>query len=229
MNSSIHYQPLEFIDWGLVDYQQALDQQMQLVEKVIAQPEKAYLIFCTHPPVVTLGRATRAEDVFAWSGETLSVARGGRATYHGPSQLVVYPILNLKFPRHQRGPQEITGYLRDFEKAIVQTLQHYGVQAVGKTLKTKAERDALAATASLEDTGVWVGQQKIASLGIGVKLWTTYHGAAINLQEDEKAFQGLNPCGYTSQTMISLEKLLGHPIDIAEFKNRLKENLLRSL
>ncbi|MEQ1666241.1 MAG: octanoyltransferase, partial [Bdellovibrionales bacterium] len=112
----------EFQDWGLINYQTALNKQLELVDllhKNSAHP--GFFIFCTHPPVVTTGRQTKPEDVFSWKGEIIEISRGGRATYHGPSQLVVYPILNLKNPRAGRGPQEVRGYLRAFEQAIVET------------------------------------------------------------------------------------------------------------
>ena len=125
---------LNFVDWGLVPYQNALDRQLELVDEVAADAEhRGYIIFCTHPPVVTLGRQTKPDDVTSWTGDTIEISRGGRATYHGPSQLVVYIILNIKSPRKNRGPQEIRGYLRALESAIVETLKEYGIEAVGKT------------------------------------------------------------------------------------------------
>ena len=93
-------------DWGLIEYGAALKRQTQAVEAVIAdENHPGFLIFCSHPAVVTMGRQTQAEDVFAWDGPLIEVSRGGRATYHGPSQLVVYPILNLKKIRRGRKPQ----------------------------------------------------------------------------------------------------------------------------
>jgi lipoyl(octanoyl) transferase len=206
---------LKEIDWGLIDYQSALEKQLELVEEVHQNPEQGFLIFCSHPPVVTLGRKTQPGDVFDWQGPLLEVSRGGRATYHGPSQLVVYPIFKLT---------DIHKYLRSFEQAIVDTLQEFRVSAVGKSLQQKQE-DPL----PTEETGVWVGSQKIASLGIGIKKWITYHGAAINLDEDPKAFLGMNPCGFQKEVMVSLEKLLGEKIDRKRFQETLKKNLLKNL
>lgn len=213
-----------FEDWGLVDYQQALEKQIQYVQQVASdETHPGYLIFCSHPAVVTVGRQTKPEDVFAWNGPVIEVSRGGRATYHGPSQVVVYPIVNLKNPRNGRGPQEIRGFIRDFEQAIVATLKTYGIESKGKTEKSE-ER-----AGSLEDTGVWVGSQKIASLGIAVRKWISFHGAAINVTHDQEAFLGLNPCGYKSETMISLEKILRAPVDLFDFKTRLLSNIKNSL
>jgi lipoyl(octanoyl) transferase len=215
----------EILDWGLIDYETAVQKQLELVDEVSAdENHKGYLIFCTHPPVVTTGRQTQPMDVFAWKGPVIEVSRGGRATYHGPSQLVIYPVLNLKKPRHGRSPQEIRGYIRTFEQSIVDILKLYNVEATGKTSQ-KLE----GATAETDETGVWVGSKKIASLGIAVKKWTTYHGAAINLDYDPEAFMGLNPCGFNSSTMISLEQLTGKKINRSEFQNQLSKLLIRTL
>lgn len=213
----------QVLDWGLIDYQQALEKQLQLVEEVIANPQHSgYIVFCSHPHVVTTGRQTKSEDIFAWQGPVIEISRGGRATYHGPSQVVVYPILNLKNPRAGRGAQEIRGYLRDLEKAIVETLKEFGIEAIGKTPQKKLDTDA-----ETDETGVWVGRQKIASLGIAVKRWVTYHGAAINLDYDPEAFQGLNPCGFTTATMTCVETLINSKTSRAVFIQELQKNLLR--
>ena len=215
---------LQFENWGLISYQEALRKQTELVEKVAEENLPGYLIFCTHPPVVTLGRATKPGDVFAWSGETVEVSRGVRATYHGPSQLIVYPILNLTFARKGRKDREIVGYLRVFEEAIVDVLKTYGVQAQGRSLHKNPQTDAEA-----DETGVWVGDRKLASLGIAVRKWVTFHGAAINLQYDPKAFVGMNPCGFTTETMTSLEQVLEAPVDVAQFSEKLRLKLLHIL
>lgn len=214
---------LAFEDWGLINYEEALAKQTDLVERVREENLPGFLIFCTHPPVVTIGRATKPGDVFGWSGPIIEISRGGRATYHGPSQLVVYPILNLTEPRKGRKDREVVGYLRTFENAIVDVLRSYEVIAQGKSLQKKQ------ADSEADETGVWVGPRKLASLGIAVRKWVTFHGAAINLSYDPKAFTGMNPCGFTSETMISLEQILGHPIDHIAFKEKLKMKLLQAL
>lgn len=207
-----------FEDWGLIDYEQALKKQLEYVEKVgTDENHPGFLIFCTHPPVVTLGRQSTPEDVFAWKGPIIEISRGGKATYHGPSQVVVYPILNLKNPRQGRGPQEIRGYLRALEQAIVNTLKTYGVESIGRTPQKIPGQ-----TSATDETGVWVGDRKIASLGIAVKKWVTYHGAAINLTYDPEAFVGMNPCGFRASTMLSLEQQLDHTPDASEFKKTLQ-------
>lgn len=207
-----------FEDWGLIDYKKALDKQLEYVEKVSSDDNHpGFLIFCTHPPVVTTGRQSTPEDVFSWKGPVIEISRGGKATYHGPSQVVVYPILNLKNPRAGRGAQEIRGYLRTLEQAIVDTLKVYSVDSVGRTPQKVPGQPT-----TTDETGVWVGQKKIASLGIAVKKWVTYHGAAINLTYDPEAFVGMNPCGFKSSTMISLEQILNRKPEAEEFKKQLR-------
>ena len=208
-----------FEDWGLIDYESALKKQIEYTEIVFAtENHQGFLIFCTHPAIVTVGRQTEPTDLFAWQGPVVEVSRGGRATYHGPSQVIVYPIVNIKPARKNRGPQEVRGFLRAIENAIVQTLQTYSISAHGKTSEKSESK--------LEDTGVWVLDKKIASCGIAVKKWITFHGAAINFFEDTAAFTGINPCGYTSETMISLEKLLGFKTDLEHFKLTLRSKLI---
>jgi len=222
-----------FEDWYLISYDQALNKQLEYVEKLDAalangESHPGYLIFCSHPAVVTTGRQTQASDIFSWQGPVIEVSRGGRATYHGPSQIVVYPIISLKNPRGKkaesdepRGVQDVRGYLRTFESAIVKTLNEFGITAEGKTPQKMPGQ-----TVETDETGVWMGNQKIASLGIAVKKWITYHGAAINFFNDPTAFTGINPCGFKTETMISVEQVLGQGKVAAEaFKNTLRQNL----
>ena len=215
---------LIFKDWGLNTYETALAQQASLVDKVHAENLPGFLIFCSHPPVVTLGRATQDGDVFAWQGPQIEVSRGGRATYHGPSQLVIYPILNLTHARKGRAVREVVGYLRTLEESLVEVLHTYKVQAQGRSLQKKNS-----AVSGADETGVWIGAKKLASIGVAVRKWVTYHGAAINLTQDPLAFQGLNPCGFTSDTMVSLEEVLQTSIDVAEFKEKMRRHLIERL
>jgi lipoate-protein ligase B len=214
---------LEFQDWGLIDYQRALKKQLELLEVVHEQQTPGYLIFCNHPPVVTLGRATESHDLTGFDGPIIEVSRGGRATYHGPSQILIYAIVNLKLERQNRKPREVVGFLRDFENSLVQVLESYAIKAQGKSLQ---RRQADSAT---DETGVWIGNQKIASLGIAVKKWITYHGAALNFDHDPNAHQGIKPCGFDPSVMTSLEKVLNQKISKLEFVERLRAVLLQKL
>jgi lipoyl(octanoyl) transferase len=215
---------LQFQDWGTIEYAESLAKQEMLLESTAQSQTSGTLVFCTHPPIVTLGRKTQPGDVFGWQGPTMEISRGGRATYHGPSQLVVYPIYNLDFPRPGKPNRDIAWYLRSLEDAIVETLAEYGVKAQGKSLQKKSSDDK-----GEDETGVWVENRKIASLGIGVRKWICFHGAAINLDRDPNAFLGMKPCGFNKETMVSLEEILGRKIDRSEFAAILKARILAKL
>lgn len=194
------------IDWGLIPYELAQIEQLKLVEKVQANPKEEFLIFCSHPPVVTLGRGTKKEDMQGWTGEIFEVSRGGRATYHGPEQVICYPILALQ----ERKP-DLHWYLRQLEEGIIRSLTHYELEAGGK------KDDA---------TGVWINDKKIASIGVAVKKWVTFHGLAVNVNDDPLAFTGISPCGFTKSTMTSLEELCKKVMSKDEYKENLKEEML---
>ncbi len=212
---------LRFLNWGLIPYEDALREQLSLLSDVQSGAGDT-VVFCSHPPIVTTGRSTKSGDVFDWQGDVLEVQRGGRATYHGPNQLLVYPIVNLQ---RSRGNGEIKLFgLREFfalmESIIVNVLSSYGISACGRSgSKITSGLDG----ENLEATGVWVGDRKIASLGIGVKRWVTYHGLALNVDHDPLAFQGLNPCGFSSGVMTSMEEILGARVN----KNLLIQNFRR--
>lgn len=194
MSLETHKENLNILDLGLVNYQEALDLQIELAQKIAQENSIGTLIVCTHPPIVTLGRKTEAGDVFGWPGEILEVARGGRATYHGPSQIICYPLVNLRHERKGRRPQEVWGLIRAIEGSIISALATLGLIGEGKSFN--------------DETGVWVNSKKIASVGIGVKNWVSIHGLALNVEHDPKAFVGLNPCGLQSSVMTSVEEQL---------------------
>ncbi len=197
-------------DWGLIDYEQATDRQMALLEKV-SQGAEDHLVFCTHPPVVTLGRATQEGDIDGWSGRVVQSSRGGRATYHGPSQLVVYPLVHLGRPHKFLALKDVQAYLRLLERGLIEVLRDsYG----------------LVAEVHPHPTGVWVGGKKLASIGVAVRRWVTYHGLAINMRRDFEAFQGIQPCGFSPSTMTSMEELLVQPIGEKEL-SQAKEQLAK--
>jgi lipoyl(octanoyl) transferase len=185
-------------DWGLIPYQEALRRQEELVEIVHQQNSPGVLVFCTHPPVVTLGRKTQPDDVTAWSGELVPVSRGGRATYHGPNQIVIYPIFNLS---HDLGlgfpPKDIDAFLRMLEMKVIQFLSIYGLE--GYRFGNEA--------------GVWVkvrGQdRKISSIGVAVRHWVSYHGISFNVEGDEALYSGIRPCGLEPFVLTSLQEVLG--------------------
>lgn len=187
-------------DWGVVDY--ALAQQKQLdVVQAVSEGAQERIIFCSHPPVVTLGRASQASsDLQGWQGDVVETNRGGRATYHGPNQLVIYPILNLSNSR------DIGAFLRRLENTVILALKDLGLSC-----SSKASDDLVKDDRSF--TGVWVEDRKIASIGIAVKKWITHHGVAINLRPDPLAFQGISPCGFNRNIMTDMETELGRAVE----------------
>jgi len=220
---------MNFIEWGTVDYAIGVERQLQLVAARVQSDVSDTCIICTHPPVVTLGRGTREGDLLGWAGEVQESSRGGRATYHGPNQVVIYPIVKLdETPRHKLKTRDLHGYLKQLELAIIFTLGEYGLLAQSSEERKKDEI-ARGMADGREFRGVWINGKKIASLGIAVKRWVTYHGAAINLDHDPKAFTGINPCGFSVKTMTSIEEQLGHKVDRQEFINKLKKHLADQL
>ncbi|MBK8201993.1 MAG: hypothetical protein IPK68_06630 [Bdellovibrionales bacterium] len=127
--------PFVIEDWGLIVYQEAVQKQMELVQAVKNGSKPDTLVFCQHHPVVTLGRATEEEDIQGWQGEILETSRGGRATYHGPSQLVVYPIFSLERERgYLARPRDVHSYLRCLEACLVASLVSYELPAEVKSV-----------------------------------------------------------------------------------------------
>lgn len=198
-----------FKDLGLIDYDKALSYQEQLVEERFQHKIPDTILFCSHPPVVTLGRSTQKEDLQGWSGNTVEVSRGGRATYHGPGQRIIYPIVDLRVEdRKKVKSKDIMSYLENFEQAVLTTLKAVGLSEVH--LKEDIAWDAQGK--KLLNRGIWVENKKIAAFGIAVRKWVTYHGCAINLTRDKESFQGIQPCGYGASAVGYLE-------DVLEIKN----------
>ena len=199
---------IKVIDLGLCPYQIAHKLQLEFVEKVRHNPNEEYLIVCSHNPVVTLGKKTQDIDLCGWQGETHAIERGGRATYHGPGQLVAYPIVHL-----DKRNKDLYRFVRALENSMVLTLKDFALEAKGDP----------------DNTGVWVGDKKIASIGIAVRRWVTYHGLALNLEYDPQAFQGINPCGFSTSTMTNLKELIQWPMDRDEIQRKLTDYLTSEL
>jgi lipoyl(octanoyl) transferase len=193
-------------DWGLTPYSIALELQLERLAEVVDDHSEETIIFCSHPPVVTKGRSTGESDITTWTGEVVEVQRGGRATYHGPNQLVIYPIIDLR----GRG-KNVEGYLRALETALIESLQALGIHADRRPSESMEEEKLF--------TGVWIGNTKVASIGIAVKKWITYHGVAINLRPDPMAFQGISPCGFKTSDMSDLQTVTGRAVDEARLKS----------
>lgn len=201
-------------DLGLIPYQDAFARQKLLVDQILRGEEPEQILFCSHPPVVTLGRGTLPQDVFGWTGETVEVNRGGRATYHGPNQLIIYPLIylgkeNPMFSKKKIPATDLHVYMRMLEDSVIDVLKKLGVNsAVAQPLKTQVGEDE-----QKEATGVWVGDRKIAAIGIAVKAWVTSHGVALNLWHDEKAFKGIYPCGFRGDQVTTVEDVLHTKVD----------------
>lgn len=189
--------------FGQVGYEEADALQSRLRERVRRDGEGDYLLLLEHPHVFTLGRNAGREDIVAdedWlqthRTEIFTADRGGRVTYHGPGQLVGYPIVDLSPDR-----RDLRRYVRDLQQVLVRALGDLGVRA-------EARHRA-------EQIGVWVEEKKIASIGVHVSRWITTHGFALNLATDLSYFTGIVPCGLAGVEMTSVEALTGERPDLA--------------
>jgi lipoate-protein ligase B len=195
------------IDLGLVDYEKAWDLQHQLWSGRVEEELPDLLLTLEHPHVITLGRRGNRSHLIA-SSEVLEakkvpvfhVERGGEVTYHGPGQIVVYPILNLKEYGYR-----IVRYVDQLEEVILRALGDFGIEG---------RRDRL-------NRGVWVGEEKIASVGVAIKRWVSFHGFALNYATDLTYFDLINPCGLKGKKMTSMEKILGKRISREELVERI--------
>jgi len=187
---------------GRVGYAEAADLQERCARLLKDGGRVERLLLLEHPPVITLGRNARSADVLHDEAtlESLGVAvhetnRGGQVTYHGPGQLVGYPILDLSPDR-----RDVARYLRDLEEVLIRTLSQFGV--------TAGRAPGL--------TGVWVGPEKIASLGVHLSRWVTTHGFALNVNTDLSRFGLIVPCGLRGAAVTSMQRLLGRALPLEE-------------
>ena len=189
---------------GTIGYQAALDLQAQLVERRKQGLIPDQLLLLEHPPVITLGVRTRSDRSHVLESEAALAAkgvglfetgRGGDVTYHGPGQLVGYPIVDLKPDRC-----DVHRYVRDLEEVLIRAVDAFGVRA--------GRIEGL--------TGIWVGDQKLAAIGVRISRWVTSHGFALNVNTDLSHFGLIVPCGITDKGVTSLERLLGHALPMDE-------------
>lgn len=216
-----------FQDLGLIDYKEAWDYQEKLFKENIDLKIRIrngetdlqttnYLLFCEHPHVYTLGKSGKQENLLLdeagldeKEATYYKINRGGDITYHGPGQLVAYPIFDLDhfFP-------DIHKYMRFLEEAVIKTLKHYGVEG-GRV-------DGL--------TGVWIegdtpSARKICAMGVKSSRWVTMHGIGFNINSDLSYFSNIIPCGIEDKAVTSLECELGRRVDMNELKSILKKEL----
>lgn len=188
---------------GLLAYAEALALQQALHDARKRDEVSDQLLLLEHPHVITLGRGADRANVLAdeqtrqaWGVELFETGRGGDVTYHGPGQLVGYPIINLTPDR-----QDVRRYVRDLQEVLLRTARDFGIAAEAR---------------GGEHTGVWVGDEKLAAIGIRISRWVTMHGFAFNVTTDLNYFQLIVPCGIRGHGVTSLEKLLGKPIAVRE-------------
>ena len=205
------------IDLGLLGYAEALELQARVVRARKAGAVEDVLLFCEHPHVITLGRSGKrahllaGESVLRQKGvEYFETSRGGDITYHGPGQLVCYPILDLAAIR-----RDVVWYVRALEEAMILATAEFG----------------LAARREAGKTGIWVGgedgrsPEKLGAIGVHLSRWITSHGLAYNVATDLRYFDLIVPCGIAERRATSLEKLLGRRVDPAELRPSLGRHL----
>ncbi len=218
---------VHFEDLGLIDYKEAWDYQEKLFKGTIDQkirirkgesdiPTEHYMLFCQHPHVYTLGKSGDIENLLLdesglkeHHAKYYKINRGGDITYHGPGQLVVYPILDL-----DHFFTDIHKYMRFLEEAVIQTLTEYGIES-GRV-------EGL--------TGVWIEgdtdcARKICAMGVKSSRWVTMHGIGFNVNSDLSYFSHIVPCGIDDKAVTSMEQELGKTLDLDEVSNVLKEKL----
>jgi len=194
------------LDWGRTRYEEARAKQEDQVAKRISGEVGDALFFTEHEPVFTVGTRSNAGQHLVWNDEQLASAgvevvttnRGGDITYHGPGQIVGYPIISLDRRR------DLHAYLRFLEQVMINSVGSLGLAAT--------RRDGL--------TGIWLGTRKVAAIGVAVRRWVAYHGFALNVNANLDHFKGIVPCGIASNegTVTSLQEMLGHELDLAEVK-----------
>lgn len=220
----------QFINLGLIDYKNAWDYQVDLFNKILSvksenrtlsgEAQKTtdnYLIFCEHPHVFTLGKSgdeknllISKEDLDSIQASYYHINRGGDITYHGPGQIVGYPVIDM-----ENFFTDIHQYMRILEEAVIKTLGEYNI-AGGRIPGL---------------TGVWINHEhpqnarKICALGVKTSRWVTMHGFALNINTDLRYFGYIVPCGIQEKSVTSLEKELGNKQDMAEVGEVLKEKI----
>ncbi len=204
---------LIYSDLGLVDYAKAWELQKQVFDKRVIGDTDDTFFMLEHPNTYTLGKTADkhnligSEDFLQKQGiSVFEIDRGGDITYHGPGQIVGYPIIDLK-----NWKQDTHLYLRNIEETIIKVLDFYGIKAGRKE----------------KYTGVWIGERKISAIGVKISRWVTMHGFAFNINTDLNLFNGIIPCGIRDKEVTSLERELGYRQDINEVKRKILEVFIK--
>jgi lipoyl(octanoyl) transferase len=206
----VAHDPMLTVRWvGRMEFTGALALQEEIVAKKREDRSSAdELLLLEHEPVYTIGRTPDRSSLLGAAHlphPLFSINRGGQATYHGPGQLMGYPIIDLR-----RCGQDLHRYLRWIEQLLIELLAGYGIAA--------SRRESL--------TGVWAGNRKIASIGVGVRHWITMHGFALNVCGDLSPFNHIVPCGINKVAMTSIEKETGNKVSVVEIGEALEERAL---
>jgi lipoyl(octanoyl) transferase len=235
MNNNLNKE-VQFIDLGLIDYQEGWNMQEKLFAEVVGRkvanreivPKQQkttpnYLLFCQHPHVYTLGKSGKINNLLlSESGleekeaKFYKINRGGDITYHGPGQLVVYPILDL-----ENFFTDIHRYLRFLEEAVILTLASFGIKSVRVDGLTGVWIDST----EQDETFAQRSPRKICAMGVKSSRWVTMHGLALNVNTDLNYFQNIIPCGINDKAVTSMATELGKTVDIEEVATKLRENL----
>ena len=201
---------LTYCDLGFIDYKEAWDLQQEIHSKRVLGEVDDFLFLLEHPNTYTLGKTAHKENLVGSEDyltqnkiSVYDIDRGGDITYHGPGQIVGYPIIDLN-----NWFKDTHKYLRALEEVIIKTCSDYGLEC---------ERNE-------KHTGVWIEDQKIAAIGIKVSRWVTMHGFAFNVNTDLNLFNGIIPCGIQDKTVTSLKQELKREINIQEVKEKLLKN-----
>ena len=190
-------------DLNRKNYQDTLKIQESLREQVLSNPSHEYLILVEHEHVYTLGKNANSSNILNKACDIIQTDRGGDVTYHGPGQLVAYPIINLK--KRKIG---VKSYVKMIEQLISNTLMYYGLET----------------HVPIKETGVWVEDKKIASIGIHVSRGVTMHGLAVNISTDLSYFDNIISCGIEGVKMTTIDKELGKKIAMNDIKKQLISN-----
>ncbi len=206
-SKGVNYLTIKVVDLGLMDYLKAFDLQNQLLGLRQEKKIDDILLILEHPPVLTIGRSghrsnllVSEEELHRMGVNVYDVNRGGDITYHGPGQIIGYPILDLS----SMG-KDIRTFVRNLEEVFIQLL--------GKEYGITAGRDQ-------EHTGVWIGDKKITAIGLAVKRWVTQHGFAFNVNTNLDHFQWIVPCGIVDKGVTSISDQLGAELDMQEVKRQ---------
>jgi len=206
---------LTYCDLGFIDYQEAWNLQKEIFELRYKNGISDILFLLEHPHTYTLGKVADKNHLISSNKyleenkiSVYDIDRGGDITYHGPGQIVGYPIINLN-----DWEKDTHKYLRALEEVLIQVCKEYGLSA---------ERNS-------KHTGVWIGNKKIAAIGIKVSRWITMHGFAFNVNTDLSLFNGIIPCGIVDKDVTSLQKELGEKVDLDEVKEKITKYFVEVL